>query len=129
MTVYDTNVRYTMFSMPLVHQYIFIVTVFWANKQAGSICSHTLTETLSQCASRHFQKFFQKRTNSNQAARSSTLGVAFVLSGLLVLGARVCDLLWGIVCPRKLLERESSRSRGDNNGLSSLFSAPSCIES
>jgi hypothetical protein len=41
-----------------------------------------------------------------------------VLFGLLVLGARVRDLLWGIVCPRKLFERESSRTRGDNNGLS-----------
>jgi hypothetical protein len=40
------------------------------------------------------------------------------LSGLLVLGARVRHLLWGIVCPRKLFERESSRSRGDINGLS-----------
>jgi hypothetical protein len=75
MTIYDTNVIYTMFSMPLVHQYISIVTVFWANKQTGSICSHTLTETLSKCASRHFQKVFQKRTNSHQAARSSTRGV------------------------------------------------------
>ncbi len=40
-----------------------------------------------------------------------------VSSGLLVLGARVRNLLWGVVCPRKLFERESSRSRGDNNGL------------
>ncbi len=38
-----------------------------------------------------------------------------VSSGLLVLGARVRNLLWGIVCPRKLCERESSRSRCDNN--------------
>ncbi len=40
------------------------------------------------------------------------------MSGRLVLGARVRDLLWGSVCPRKLFERESSRTRGDNNGLS-----------
>jgi hypothetical protein len=75
MTIYDTNVRYTMFSMPLFHQYISIFTVFVENKQDGSICPHTLTETFSKCASRHFQYFFKKRTNSLQAARSSTIGV------------------------------------------------------
>jgi hypothetical protein len=26
--------------------------------------------------------------------------------------------LWGSVCPRKLFERESSRTRGDNNAVS-----------
>jgi hypothetical protein len=47
-----------------------------------------------------------------------------------VLGARVRELLRGSVCPRKLFERESSRTRGDNNTVSlSLFSAPSCVES
>ena len=35
-----------------------------------------------------------------------------------VLGARVCELVWGSVCPRKLFERESSRTRGDNNAVS-----------
>jgi hypothetical protein len=78
MTIYDKNVRYTMFSMPLFHQYISIVTVFVENKQDGSICPHTLTETLSKCASRHFQIFFRERTNSLQTARSSTIGVVML---------------------------------------------------
>ena len=61
MTIYDTNVRYTIFSMSLFHQYISIITVFFANKQDGSICPHTLTESLSKCAFRHFQKGFFKK--------------------------------------------------------------------
>ncbi len=94
MTVYDTNVRYTMFSIPLVPQFISIVTVFWANKQDGSIFSHTLTETLSKCASRHFQK----RTNSHQAARSFTPGVVWVPS---TSASRIANTVWWFMAPIK----------------------------